>query len=242
MNDLFKNSMCINEVELRTDDQGYVCLNDILKAAGNPEGKSLDNFHRLDSVKAFRKQVDITNVTTTVVKLYYSVNKGKSGSITFADTRYALLYAAWLSSALNVEIHETFLKLKLVPEDFLVDTFSKLDDVAQQRVLVRQLGIKARNRLTSALAEHGVKRLFGTITDDMYKIILGGTSKEIKAALDLKKTANLRVHLDCDELRAMEGVETLVGLKLKKSTEFGDYKCRRFIQRETEKLAVFLNE
>ena len=112
--------LVLNNVEIRQDAKGFVRLDDISKATGNPNKKMVDVFHRVRRAIDFRFQPEMCDDSKRTKLISHDYSSGTGEIIEFLDPRYALLFSAWLSPDLNSEIHDLFLKFKLITEDTLV--------------------------------------------------------------------------------------------------------------------------
>lgn len=99
-----------NGVDIRGDEHGYVCLNDLWHAAGKPASKQPKYWKRLASVEELAKHYEAksTGVNSDHPQLMYSTIGG--GSATYAIRELALAYAGYLDVTLRALVYQVFLQ------------------------------------------------------------------------------------------------------------------------------------
>lgn len=112
------------------------------------------------------------------------------------------------------------------------------------RIQRRLEGRKIRVSFTQVLQDHGVEEgwQFAECTNAMYRPILGGTAKQVRAVRGLSKKANLRDHMDTVELAATGLVESLSARSIKEQDLDGFVECRDECDRNARKVKRILDE
>lgn len=109
-----------NGIDIRKDENGFVCLNDLWHTAGRPANKKPNDWRRLSSVEElsahhqtiletgksrYQTQLEMGKNHTKVI---YSIIGG--GAATFAIRELALAYAGYLDIKLQALIYQAFLR------------------------------------------------------------------------------------------------------------------------------------
>lgn len=97
-----------------------------------------------------------------------------------------------------------------------------------RRIEERLKGRKIRITFTDTLKIHGVSQGFeyAECTNAIYRPVLGGNAKDLKAQRGLTTKENLREHLDSFELAAVSFGEALATRNIEKSNASGFKQCR----------------
>lgn len=107
-----------NGIDIRKDEQGLVCLNDLWHVAGQPANKKPKDWKRLSSVveliNHLQQQLGVgkshhqkqPEAGFSRHKVIYSISGG--GAATFAVRELALAYAGYLDVALRALIYQVF--------------------------------------------------------------------------------------------------------------------------------------
>lgn len=106
-----------NGIDIRKDEHGFVCLNDLWYVAGRPANKKPKDWKRLVSVveliNHLQKQIGVgkshpeeTGAGKNRPEVIYSITSGNAA--TFAVRELALAYAGYLDVALRAFIYQVF--------------------------------------------------------------------------------------------------------------------------------------
>jgi hypothetical protein len=142
-----------NDEQIRHEGD-FICLTDLWKASGKPQGK-----HEPRHWKRYSGQEFIDSVAKKLnvrPQHIYKTTRGRGGA-SWGHWQIALAYAKYLSPELHIHVNEVYMRYKLgdmTLADELVDN-ATLEE--QERHAIRTLGKVARNFLTKTLDEHGVK-------------------------------------------------------------------------------------
>lgn len=98
-----------NGVDVRKDEHGYVCLNDLWYASGKQGGKTPRFWrtlvHAKEIIKHYKDTVTVENPNGSVI---YAV--GGAGGGTYAIREIALAYAGYLDVTLQALVYQAFLQ------------------------------------------------------------------------------------------------------------------------------------
>jgi hypothetical protein len=170
---------------IATDANGYPCLNDMWRLAGEPENKRAKDWQRGKRSKALHAalherigEISPTLPKTTGDSLCYSIGRGR-GANTFAHPVLALDYAEYLDPSLAVEVRETFLRVRAGDVSIALEI---LDGMAEQaeydetRVKLREM-LKEHNKLSAGVARDAGVRNFEVYNGAGLSGLYGGMSK-----------------------------------------------------------------
>jgi len=88
------------------------------------------------------------------------------------------------------------------------------------------MGRAKRVEYTNTLRDHGVVgKGYPMCTNAVYRQILGGTAAQAKAKRGLPRKANLRNHLETDELSFVTAAEVLASDRIEEEDRFGNEDC-----------------
>jgi hypothetical protein len=227
--------MLFKATRIRVDEQGRVCLNDIHKAAGFSKHQMPAEWQRLPN--ASREITSVLKRVTgksrdwskdEITSVIFSV-RGQ-GASTWAHENIALGYAAYLSPDLAVEIRDVFLRYKRGDESLVSEirdnqAIRDAENHAQHRAMSKRI----RRSYTDTLKDHGVTLpwQYGNCTNETYKVLLGGTAKEVKIAKGLPAKANLRDSITTAELAYAMASEALAKERIEDQNAQGYSSCRQ---------------
>lgn len=112
-----------------------------------------------------------------------------------------------------------------------------------KKIQARLKGKQIRVEFTSVLQNHGVTQgwQFGNCTNTLYRNMLGGTVKELKAERNLPAKANLRDELDLKETVEVMFAEHLSSLNIEKKNRQGYTECNQEIDSTTKAIRDLLD-
>lgn len=189
---------------VRLDRDGRLNLADIHSASGVSRNNRtpamfMRNQQTIDLMEELNQYADLHS------EIINRVNGG-IGRGTWVDRRIAFAYAAWLSAEFHRAVLETFDAAARGEGEVAVET-------AQNAV--RLGGIETRKRFASAAGKRGVRgRGYAHITNDVYAGVFGSDAATLRRERGLREKANLRDHLNDDELLRIDIAESLVTLEL----------------------------
>jgi len=97
----------IESTEVKTNDNGMYCLNDLHKASGNDEKNKPKEFMRLESTKRISNEILKGGITP------FEVLSGRYGG-TFVSHQLVYAYAMWISPEFNLKVINAFHDMSMV--------------------------------------------------------------------------------------------------------------------------------
>lgn len=95
-----------------------------------------------------------------------------------------------------------------------INQFNQMEETIRKRIVERERGIAVRNALTNALQVSEEQRMHGhaysNYTNAIYRVLFGKDAKQMREEMGVEETANLRDHMNAEQLSAVESMERLV--------------------------------
>lgn len=218
---------------IRTNEGGLVSLNDLWTAAGSPANRDPRHWLFLPESKRFvaflcrRDNVRKSDILKTV--------RGRNGG-SWGHWKIALDYAAYLSQPLKDHIYEVFRERyeedadpELGFQRWQERTETKYQKEGQTKewIATRIRAIVVRKIETDTLKAHGVTegKEYGIVTNAAYEEFLGHSAKALKRQRGLPDRANLRDHLQVEELLGLTLIEWLAREKIEREGRMGVHAC-----------------
>ncbi len=133
---------------------------------------------------------------------------GRGGG-TFGHILAAIAYTEYLEPNLAVEVRTTYLRVR-AGDITLADEILAKADAARHHNEVRDLSKEVRKKYADTLTAHGAGgSAIGYCTDAIYKVLLGGTAKQLIAQRNLPAKTNVRETLPTGELLQTMNTEYL---------------------------------
>lgn len=219
--------------EIRQDEQGRICLNDIHKSGGFSTNQKPDDWGRLPTTTKLiaivleRKAGKSRFFDKTQILSVYCAKRGRDCGV-WADPVLALAYAKYLSADLHYEVNEVFLRYKAADPSLADDVLSRATPEANEWAGVRAMTRSTRNQFTGTLKDHGVAGPgYANCTNAIYSTVFGAPASKLKETRGLPAKSNLRDHMTTDEL-----IYTMAGESLAKERII-DLDCQGNAQCET---------
>lgn len=223
------------EIAQREGD-GYLDATAMCKA----HGKEFFEFERLDGVNAFLDKLS-ENLCRDRVLLIVKT-RGRNGR-TWVHPRVAIKLAQWLSQDFEVVV------TGWVFDILTTGTATLKPDPRRRRyelqgkpaefVEARLEGIPARRTFTDVLKEHGVEgNGYGVCTNAIYRPLLGGTAKELRAARRLPPSAEVRDAMNPTELAKLRLTELLAAERIAADQTSGTDPCADACSEVAEAIAT----
>lgn len=216
---------------IRSDEIGRVCLNDIHKAGGYSVNQkphdwgALTNTLRLIEFTASKMFVKSKHLSKDQIKSIYYARRGRDGEV-WAHPNLALAYAKYLSPSLHYEVNEVFLRYKSGDATLADEVLQKASPQANEWAGVRAMGRAERNNYTGILAAHGVKdRGYANCTNAIYENLFGAKAKELRTQKGVKNNVPLRDHMSTKELVYTMASEHLAGERIVEVNCRGNIEC-----------------
>ncbi len=93
-------TLTISDTQIRRDNQGRYCLNDLHKAAGNNSKHQPANFLRLDSTKELSEEINRSSDMMNAIE----VKQGGKQQGTYVVKELVYAYAMWISPAFSLKV------------------------------------------------------------------------------------------------------------------------------------------
>jgi KilA-N domain len=221
---------------IRVDEDGFVNLNDIHRAAGFRTNNKPADWQRLPTtnpliVATYNRVVGKSHQSKFRTSDVYRAKSEANGG-TWAHPILAAAYAGYLKPELEVEMREVWLRFKSADPALADEILQRATDDQNEWVAVRALGRVKRNHFTETLKSHAVSGYgYGNCTNAVYKEVLGGTSKAVLIARGLPEKANLRDKMSKDELVYVMMAETLARERIEDEKPLGNSPCEKATQR-----------
>ena len=108
MNALVKPHIAIDGIEIRTDAQGRVCLNDLHKASGNERKNEPSLFLANKQTQELVRELTDTGIPVAQLIQPVSVVRGGLEQGTYVVKELVYSYAMWISASFNLKVIRTF--------------------------------------------------------------------------------------------------------------------------------------
>lgn len=237
--------------EISKDNDGYISLTDLWKAAGSPQNKRPVDWTVTDEAKAFIKVLDrILNAgengnkkldkSKSGLKPLLKSKRGKYGG-TYAHEQIALEYAQYLDSALAVYVNNLFLNPDAAVNHHV--NFWKSKGKSDAWIDERLLGISQRKQFTGVLKTHGVVGDgYRDCTNSIYKNLWGGGADVVRLKKQLPNASNTREHMSAVELSAVRFAETIAQDTIEKQNANGNAECVKICEKASYVVARSIRE
>lgn len=233
MSDNATAALAIRGRDVRFDENGLACLNDIWKAAGYSKNRSPAQWQRLPGTnRKIERVLELIvgkshNYTAEDMRRVYRAYRGANGG-TYADIRLALDYAEYLNPKLAIEVKEVFLRFKAGDATLADEVLQRASAEDNEWVAKRALGRAARLSYTDHLKDRGVKQgyEFGNCTNETYLGLFNRTAAELKQERALAKSASLRDAMSVNELVKVAFSEVLSVERMEAEDAQGYNQCR----------------
>lgn len=207
MSDDRSAALAIRGRDVRFDENGLACLNDIWEAAGFTKNRTPADWSRLPTTRRKMERVlelvtgKSRDYTGADMRLVFRTVRGR-GAGTFADIRLALDYAEYLNPKLAIEVKEVFLRFKAGDATLADEVLQRASAEDNEWAAKRALGRAVRLSYTDQLKDRGVKQgcEFGNCTNETYVGLFNRTASELKKDRALAKSASLRDAMSVNEL------------------------------------------
>lgn len=228
---------------IRVDKEGFVSLNDIHRAAGFRTTKRPYDWQRNPTtnpliIATYERVTGKSRKGYRMSAVYRATAEG-----TWAHPILAAAYAGYLKPELEVEMREVWLRYRAADATLADDILQRATTEQNEWAGTRAIGRAKRNEFTKALSEHGVDGIgFALCTDAVYKTLLDGSAKQLRAKKGLPERANLRDNLSKDELVYVMMGETMARLRIEGENPFGNAPCQTATKRSTGRLRAAIDE
>jgi len=213
------------------DANGYVCLDDLWKAAKAKESKQPKHWRTTAVAKALIAELQ-KKVTAGYLKqdklnipvVYAKIGRGSSG--TFAHPIIAAAYAGYLSPKLEIEVREVWLRFRSGDATLADEILQRASAEANRWAGARAISRSQRVTYTDTLKKHYVTgRGYMECTEAVYVKLVGGKSHQIRAARGLESMVNVRDNLSTAELSFVMAAEALAAERIEQEIRLGNDEC-----------------
>jgi len=229
-----------NELNVRRNDEGLLCLTDLWKLAGSEQNKLPAQWQRQDQSVAFLRA--FTGLLKCDLKTQLKTTSGRNGA-TWAHEQIALEYAQYLDPNLAIVINQNFLdrieeeKNPDLIADRYINTYKKKGK-SEEWIKSRFDGKTTRNQLTSKLKSAGVEHEgYRNCTNAIYNHLYGGSSNVVREKKGLERKDNIRDHLPQIELKAIELAELITIQTIENEHLHGNSQCELAASRASRNVA-----
>ena len=221
----------MNELQLVEKD-GLYSLTNLWKQSKNTNSSKPSFWLRTNPTKKFIAHLEKnTRVDSSkLVKITHGDNGG-----TYAHWQVALAYAKFLSPALHLKVNQVF-KERLQEDENpelginrsrqrAIDNYKKQgkDD---KWIKNRVSGIETRHHFTDTLSDNGCDgQGIAICTNHIYREVIGGTAKEIRADRGISRKSSIRDTLTMTENLANSLAESLATDKIESDKLSGNVQC-----------------
>lgn len=230
------------------DSEGFVNLTKLWEYEGRPAHRDPRQWARKEGRKfiefiAKKESVPIGHILVT--------SMGRNG-YTKAHWQVAVGYAKYLNPELHALVNQIF--RERVEEYYdpelafyrgrqrAVEAY-KRQGWSDRDIAERLDQIQTRNNFTDTLKAHGVtENGYGQCTNAVYEGLFSRNTEQMKKALDLPRTANLRENLGRVERGAIQFAEILATDRIEKDDAQGNFQCAQRCGWEAQKVAKLLKD
>lgn len=234
MTDDTAKALVIRGRDIRFDENGLACLNDIWKAAGFTKNHRPFDWQRLPGSNSKIERVlelitgKSRNYTKDDMRLVFRTRRGADGG-TYADVRLALDYAEYLNPKLAIEVKEVFLRYKAGDATLADEVLQRASAEDNEWAAKRAIGRAVRLNYTAELKNRGVEepKHYALCTDATYRNLFGGSAKDLRKERGLPAKANLRDKMDTRELAYLGASEALSVERMEDEDSQGFTECHK---------------
>lgn len=197
-----------NDQRISVNDE-MLCLTDMWRAAGSPKNQDPRNWIRFAGKEYIEHNAENLNQCGAPV---LKTDRGRGGG-TWAYWKIGFAYAKYLSHDFHDWCNE-------VAHEHMTGM--------GKRTAIRPQSKKVRRGYTGKLTEHGVLNQIGyaRITNDGYKVLLGGTAPELREERQLPPGTNLRERgLTPYELASVMFMEAMTDNRITELKLYGEEQC-----------------
>lgn len=225
------SSLVVRGNKIFEDQFGHISLDDIWRAAKAPDSKVPTRWRDTRLAQALIAELQKKTANSSLKEnipnipaIYAKRGRGSSG--TFAHPILAAAYAGYLSPKLEVEVREVWLRYRRGDATLADEILQRATAEENKWVGARALARSERISYTGVLKQHGVNgRGYMQCTEAVYMGLLGGKSYQIRSQRGLPEKANLRNHMDHDELAFVAAAEALSSDRILDENRQGNEDC-----------------
>lgn len=226
MTETDSRQLVLRGVEVSQDEDNRICLDDLWRLSGGSPGRTPKQWRRTGPATALERALQEKVGNPHLFGSVISAKRGRGAKGTFAHPIIAAAYAGYLDPGLEVEIRDVWLRYRSGDPTLADDILQRASAEANHWAGVRALSRSRRRSYTDVLKAHGVaQKGYMECTEAVYLHLLGGKSYQIRAAMKLKPKANLREHLEADNLAYIMAAEALSAERIQEEERRGNAAC-----------------
>ncbi|MCA1512180.1 KilA-N domain-containing protein [Bradyrhizobium sp. NBAIM01] len=213
------------------DSHGNVCLDDLWRAAKAGAGKVPSKWRNTRMAKALigeleKKIVNSSLKENKAVTSAIYAKRGRGSTGTFAHPILAAAYAGYLSSKLELEVREIWLRYRSGDASLADEILQRATAEENRWVGARAISRSQRVAYTDTLKQHHVTgKGYMLCTEAVYLKLLGGRSHQLRQARELDPMANIRDNLSVAELSFVMAAEALAAERIEQEIRIGNDDC-----------------
>lgn len=237
MTDRSTNFPVIRGRTIRVDADGFVCLDDIWRAAGYSVRQKPADWKELAVTGRLIVALLEQNARKTGIKNYnpnsvIRTKKTKGGG-TYAAAHLAVKYAEFLNPKLALEVADVFLRYKVGDPALADEVLERASPEANEWAGKRAMARAGRRFFTDTLKSHGVRapREFARCTDAVYIGLFRKNTRQLRAVKQV--STNLRDAMDGVELTFVAAGEALARERIEQTDCQGAIACEAATLRST---------
>lgn len=227
--------------KIRVDDDGFVSLNDIHKAAGFSKNRRPFDWQRLPTtgplIIALHERITgkSRNSKFRTSDVYRAASGANGG--TWAHPILAAAYAGYLKPELEVEMKEVWLRYQSGDATLADEVLEKASAEENEWAAIRALGRVKRFEFVKALDDHGVNgHGYANCTNAVYRALFDKTASVLKSEKGLSKSQNLRNMMPKDDLVFVMAAETLARQRIEEEHPEGNGPCYQATKKSASRI------
>ena len=222
---------------IHVDERGFVCLNDIWRAAGFTARQKPADWKDLPSTGRLIIAMLERNAGKSGIKNYNPASvivtrKGKGGGV-FATIHLAIKYAEYLNAKFALEVADIFLRYKVADPTLADEVLERASPEANEWAGKRALARAGRKFFTDTLQRHGVRfpNEYASCTNAVYIGLFRKDARQLRAMKNV--SSNLRDAMDGVELTFVAAGEALARERIEQTNCQGAVACEAATLRST---------
>jgi hypothetical protein len=211
------------------DVNGYICLDDLWRAAKDSKAPSKWRLTRMAQslIVELEKKIKISSLKEdkAVFSSIYA-RRGRGSTGTFAHPILAAAYAGYLSPKLELEVREIWLRYRSGDATLADEILQRASAEENRWAGARALSRSQRVSYTDTLKAHYVTgRGYMECTEAVYVKLLGGKSFQLRESRGLAPKENVRNNLSIAELSFVMAAEALAAERIEEELRLGNDEC-----------------
>jgi hypothetical protein len=239
-----EQSLVLRGTNIREDVNGWVCLDDIWRAAKSTPGREPRRWRDVAATRRLEEELQKKIAVTALkedkplIPVAYA-KRGRGNAGTFAHPILAAAYAGYLSPKLEIEVREVWLRYRQGDAALADEILQRSPPADNEWAAVRALARAKRVSYTNTLRDHGVSGSgYWQCTNAVYRQLFNGSAQQLRQRHGLPAKANLRDNMPTDDLSYVMAAEVLATDRIKEEDRQGNAEC----EYASERSAGFIRE